>query len=142
MASPAPAIGEVKLLLDEMHAPGIADTLARDGWDVLAVAARADLRGASDADLLNYAARESRALVTENVGDFSPLATQWAAQGKVHRGLIFTNPRRFNRASAAYPGNLIAALRQFLAEPPVLDNGSWIWWLQPGHDTEVKSDQP
>jgi hypothetical protein len=42
--------------------------------------------------------------------------------------LIFTNPRRFNRATLAYPGKLIAALREFLTDPPIT-GVSWIWWL-------------
>jgi hypothetical protein len=62
------------------------------------------------------------------VADFAPLARQWAAEGKAHAGLIFTNPRRFNRANLSYPGNLIATLREFLQNPPVTGE-SWIWWL-------------
>lgn len=118
----------MKLLLDEMHTPGIADALTTRGWDVLAVAAVPALRGASDVDLLQYAAVNERAVVTENVGYFSPLAQQWAGEGKSHAGLIFTNPKRFNRASLAYPGNVIGALARFLEEVPV-DGSSWTWWL-------------
>jgi hypothetical protein len=118
----------MKLLLDEMHAPGIADALVAQGHDVVAVAAMAFLRGASDADLFDHATRNQRALITENVGDFSPLALQWASEARTHAGLIFTNPKRFNRASLAYPGNLIGALGSFLDSPPV-NGASWTWWL-------------
>jgi hypothetical protein len=38
-----------------------------------------------------------------------------------------TNPKRFNRATVAYPGNVIAALRAFLTDPPITGE-SWIWW--------------
>lgn len=58
-------------------------------------------------------------MVTENVVDFSPLAQQWAGEGKIHAGLIFTNPKRFNRASLAYPGNVIGALARFIEKVPV-----------------------
>jgi hypothetical protein len=118
----------VKLLLDEMHAPSIADALTKDSFDVVAVASGADLRGVSDADLLARAASSGRALVTENIVDFALLANQWATESRPHPGLIFTNPRRFNRATLAYPGNLMAALRNFLDDPPI-DGQSWIWWL-------------
>jgi hypothetical protein len=118
----------VKILLDEMHAPSIADALAEEDWDVLAVVAAADLRRISDADLLEHAAAMERALVTENVADFSPLADQWAGEGRAHAGLIFTHPKRFNRASVGYPGNLIGALRVFLADLPI-EGASWTWWL-------------
>jgi hypothetical protein len=118
----------VKLLLDEMHAPAVAAALVERGWDVTAVAASADLRGLPDEDLLARAAGIGAALVTENVVDFTLLATRWAGEGRPHAGLVFTNPRRFHRASAAYPANLIAALRTFLESSPV-EGASWIWWL-------------
>ena len=118
----------MRLLLDEMHAPAIADALTEAGFDVVATAADPSLRGSSDADLLDHAAATGRALVTENVGDFSMLAAARAVDGEPHAGLIFTNPTRFNRATLAYPGNLIVALRTFLDTPPV-SGDSWTWWL-------------
>jgi hypothetical protein len=118
----------VKLLLDEMHAPSIATELISEASDVVAVAAQPHLRGMADQELLAYATTEQRALVTENVADFMPLATQWASEHKAHSGLIFTSPKRFRRATLAYPGNLIASLREFLTDPPI-DGESWIWWL-------------
>lgn len=111
-----------------MHAPGIADSLIDESFDVVAVAAEAGLRGISDQDLLTYATVHERALVTENVADFMPLATRWGGENKAHAGLVFTNPKRFNRATLAYPGNVIAALREFLTDPPIAGQ-SWIWWL-------------
>jgi len=118
----------VRLLLDEMHAPAIADALTEAGFDVVAVAADPSLRGSSDADLLDHAAATGRALATENVGDFSVLAAARAVDGEPHADLIFTNPSRFNRATLAYPGNLIVALRTFLDDPPI-SGDSWIRWL-------------
>ena len=118
----------MKLLLDEMHAPSVADKLAGESFDVVAVAAQPELRGISDEELLTYATAERRALVTENAADFMPLATQWAGEHETHSGLVFTNPRRFNRATLAYPGNLIVALREYLTNPPITCE-SWIWWL-------------
>ena len=118
----------MKLLLDEMHSPSIADALTKDMFDVLAVAAEPELRGASDEEILAQAAVAERAVVTENVVDFMPLATHWAGEHRAHAGLIFTNPIRFNRATVAYPGNLIHALRRFLRDPPI-HGDSWIWWL-------------
>jgi hypothetical protein len=118
----------VKLLLDEMHAPGIAGSLTERSFDVVAVAAQPALRGMTDEDLLTYATNHERVLVTENVADFMPLAAQWAGAGRAHTGLIFTNPKRFNRATLAYPGNVIVALSEFLTNPPTAGK-SWIWWL-------------
>ena len=117
----------MKLLLDEMHAPSIAASLTEASLDVVAVAAETGLRGMSDEDLLTYATTHERALVTENVADFIPLAAQWAGMGKAHAGLIFTSPKRFNRATVAYPGNMVLALRELLTDPPITGE-SWIWW--------------
>jgi len=128
VASPTRTAREVNLLLDEMHAPGIAATLVDESFDVVAVAAQPGLRGMSDEDLLIYATAHERAVVTENVADFMPLALQWAGAGTVHGGLIFTSPKRFNRAMLAYPGNFINGLRDFLTDPPITGE-SWIWWL-------------
>lgn len=118
----------MRLLLDEMYAPVIAATLSEEGWDVLAVAWTIGLRGLADQDLLAYATREKRLLVTENIVDFAVLHRIWTSDGRVHAGLVYTNPRRFNRAASAYPGNLLSALRTFLSDPPPL-GPSGTWWL-------------
>jgi NAD(P)-dependent dehydrogenase (short-subunit alcohol dehydrogenase family) len=128
MAAPARAPRPVRLLLDEMHSPAIAAALALDGFDVVAVAARVELKGTPDDELLAKAAEEGRAIVTENVGDFSRLASMWAAEGREHGGVIFTNPRRYDRAATACPGDVIAALRSLLATP-LRWGPSMVWWL-------------
>ena len=111
-----------------MHTPTVAVRLTESGWDVTAVAAEPLLKGSSDVELLEFCNSQGRALVTENVGDFSLLVIEWASETRNYPGLIFTNPKRFNRASLAYPNNLIAALDVFLAAPPIKGN-CWIWWL-------------
>ena len=84
--------------------------------------------GVADADLLVWAAAHQRAIVTENIRDFVPLAQRWAAAGQDHAGLVFTNPRRFHRATLAYPGTLIDALATWLPTAP--DSApSMVWWL-------------
>ena len=128
IATPPGAARNVRLLLDEMHAPAVAVALTEARFDVVAVAADPAVRGSSDVDLLEHATAAGRAMVTENVGDFSVLSAARAVEGESHAGLIFTNPNRFNRATLAYPGSLIAALRTFLEAPPVSGN-SWIHWL-------------
>jgi hypothetical protein len=118
----------VRLLLDEMHAGSVARALVAEGFDVVAVCDVLDLRGQADEELLRVAASQKRAVVTENVRDFAPLAERWSRTGHAHAGIVFTSPERFDRAARAYPGNLIAVLRAFLAAPPV-EGQSWVWWL-------------
>lgn len=118
----------MRLLLDEMHALSIAEVLRSEGFDVSAVAERSELRGTSDADLFELASSTTSVIVTENIRDFAPLAGRWVADQRDFAGLIFTSPRRFNRAAVAYPGDVLAALRHWLSTAPPA-GGSWTWWL-------------
>lgn len=119
----------MKLLLDEMHSPTVARVLQESGHDVHAVSSDPLLRGMADADLLQFAAETNRAIVTENVRDFAKLISRRATLDAPHPYVIFTDRNRFNRRTAVYPANLIAALGQFLRQPPVEGHG-WVWWLQ------------
>ena len=78
----------MRALLDEQLSPQIAVRLRKAGYDVDAVADRQDLVGRSDRFSLEVAGREGRAVITNNIKDFRPLAAQWLAQGRVHGGLI------------------------------------------------------
>lgn len=120
----------MRLLLDEMHSPTVAQALHERGHEVNAVASDPLLRGMTDAKLLHHAAQFDTAVVTENIGDFARLDSQWAATGIPHTGIIYTNPNRFTRNTNTYPANLTAALAHFLENPPI-DGNSWVWWLQP-----------
>lgn len=118
----------MRLLLDELHAPAVAEALRGRGIDAVAAAATVQLRGLADQDLLAFASADQRTLVTENVGDFTLLHGRWLAEGRAHAGIVFTSPKRFQRASLAYPGVLIEALTRFVQELPV-QGDSWVWWL-------------
>lgn len=117
----------MKLLLDEMHAPAVAAAVVDSVESILAVASVADLRGLPDADILVFAASEGFTVVTENVADFSALHAQWLVYGRPHAGIVLTSPKRFNRASLAYPGVLIAALKAFADAHPEGIGGRLVW---------------
>jgi hypothetical protein len=78
----------VKALLDEQLPPRIAVLLRERGYDVVAVAERAHLVAAGDRALLELASSEGRAVITNNVKDFRPLAAERLARGRDHGGLI------------------------------------------------------
>jgi len=78
----------VKALLDEQLSAQIAALLRQAGLDVEAVADRPDLIGRSDMLIFEVACNEDRAVITNNIKDFRPLAAQWLAQGRIHAGLI------------------------------------------------------
>ena len=78
----------MKALLDEQLSPRIAELLRDRGYDVQAVVDRRDLAGRSDRVILEVAAAEERAVITNNVKDFRPLAAERLARGESHAGLI------------------------------------------------------
>lgn len=78
----------MKALIDEPLSPDIAKLLRDRGHDVEAVAERPDLVGRPDRVIFEVAAAEGRAVVTNNVKDFRPLAAECLAQGRTHPGLI------------------------------------------------------
>jgi hypothetical protein len=78
----------VRALLDEQLSPQIAARLRLRDHDVIAVAERSDLIGSSDRVILDAAAHEQRALITNNIKDFRPLAAERLARGQGHGGLI------------------------------------------------------
>jgi hypothetical protein len=102
----------VKLLLDEHYSPAIARQLRTRGHDVVAVAERADLVSLSDDDLRRMA-QERRAIMTNNVKDFMPLANRAAQGDDDHYGLLFTSDKSMPRRSDAI-GRVVDALDAFL----------------------------
>jgi hypothetical protein len=128
VAPPAGSPRRLKLLLDTHHSPLIARALGEDGHDVLAAAGDPTLARLEDDDLLRAAMQDARALVTENAKDFDRIVRAWAGRGDHHAGVAHTSPRRYHRGSAAYPANLIAALRTLLTDPP-RQEANWVHWL-------------
>ncbi len=124
----------MKLLLDEMHAPAVAEVLRGREIDAIAVTERDDLRGLSDADLLQAATAERRTVVTENIKDFAVLSQQISAGGEKHSGLVYTHPRRFPRSAPNHVHILADALTEFVNRHAsgLGDMDSFIWWLESG----------
>ena len=119
----------MRLLLDEHYSPSIAEQLRDRGHDVVSAAERASLRGVSDRELLDRAAGEGRALVTENVADFMPLIREAAAGGERHLGVIFTSPRSLPRAAdtiGLFVQHLDALLREHTANEALTDQVRWL----------------
>jgi predicted nuclease of predicted toxin-antitoxin system len=119
----------VRLLLDEMFVPAIAEALRARGHDVVAVLERADLRGQDDDVVFEAAQHLGRALVTENVRDLRPIAARLASAGSVHHGLILTTNRRFPRAHPRTTGRLVVALGALLESEGAREPSSREIWL-------------
>lgn len=117
-------------MLDEMYAPAVAEGLRRSGHDVLAVKETPGLAGTADADLLTLASEQGRALVTENIDDFSVLHRTLLSTGGSHTGLVMVPPGRFPRERPDQRRQLIRALTRFLESPPGGLGESFVCFLQ------------
>jgi Domain of unknown function (DUF5615) len=101
----------VKALLDEQLSVEIARELRRRGHDVEAVTERPDLLRAPDERLMEVAMQEDRAVITNNLRHFRPIAAQRLAQGKQHAGLILLPwSRARNRAATGALADAIEAV--------------------------------
>ena len=116
----------MRALLDEHLSARIAALLRRAGHDVDAVVERADLLACSDEQILEQASKERRAVVTNNVTDFRPLAARWLADGRVHSGLILLPAARTRTGEVE--GALADAVAAVLIEHPdgIVGSERWI----------------
>lgn len=119
----------MRLALDEQFTPLIAAGLRELGHDVISVHDRPALRGTPDAELLRLTAAEGRALLTNNVADFQPLAMMLAADGEPHAGIVLiadaTIPRSRN-TTGTFVRALDAYLRAHPADDALLDRVDWL----------------
>lgn len=106
----------MKALLDEQLSPQIATLLRQRGYDIVAVADRTDLLGRSDRVILEVASSELRAVVTNNIKDFRPLAAERLARGHAHGGLILLPSSRTRTRAAIAP--LADAIESVLRHHP------------------------
>lgn len=101
----------MRALLDEQLSPQIAVLLREAGHDVVAVADHDDLVGRSDRTVFEVASNEGRAVVTNNIKDFRPLAAEWLAHGRTHPGLILLPSSRIRtRTAVAILADAIATI--------------------------------
>lgn len=117
----------MKLLLDEMLPPVIAEQLRDREHDVVAVAERDDLVGCEDREVFEAALAESRAVVTENVPDFMRLDRSFRAAGRDHHGLLFV--RKGGRRGEDIVGEFLRALDTFLNENPGEAASGVVIWI-------------
>lgn len=119
----------MKLLLDEMYPPRLAEKLRRRGHAVVAVEERPELKGMEDESLLIAATSDERVLVTENVADFPEIVATLGAEGRSHSGVILVASRTFPRTDRGF-GQLVRALDAYLerhaTEQTVRDGIHWL----------------
>lgn len=99
----------MKLLLDEMYPPALAEALRTAGI-AASTAAELGLAGSSDPDLLGAAAAGGYVVLTENVADFARTATENLIAGGHHPGVLIALSSRFSRRPSGM-GRIVAAVR-------------------------------
>ncbi|MGH3133325.1 MAG: DUF5615 family PIN-like protein [Gaiellaceae bacterium] len=112
----------MKLLLDEMYPPAVAEQLRGRGHDVVSVhdPEYRRLEGAPDEEIFAAAIAEERGLVTENVPDFRRLEADALARGEAVPTLLFTSNRQFPRGEPGTIGRLVEVLDALLSEATTL----------------------
>ncbi len=112
----------MRLLLDEMYTPRIAEQLRARGHDAASIhdPDYRMLEGEPDAEVWAAAIADDRALVSENVQDFRRIEANALAPAEPVAPLIFTTDRQFPRGDPATLGRLVSALDALLAANPDL----------------------
>ena len=105
----------MRLLLDEQISRRIAEALRERGHDVLA-GDEAGLAQRPDEEVLGWAVRDRRAVVTANYRDFRALHEVLLLRGERHSGLVLV-PRRYSLSVAGF-GHLIHLLDGLLQMHP------------------------
>jgi hypothetical protein len=106
----------VKLALDHHYSPQIAVQLRKRRCDVIAVIERG-WEQEDDEPLVALCTTESRALLTNNVADFTVIARRWALEGRQHAGLIFTSDASMPRGRHT-TGRYVTALQTLIRANP------------------------
>jgi hypothetical protein len=118
----------VRLALDHQYSPQIAVQLRKRRCDVIAVLDRG-WEQEDDEALLALCGGEQRALLTNNVSDFTVIARRWALEGRHHAGLIFTSDASRPRARntiGLYVNALQALIRANPGEEAFADRTHWL----------------
>jgi len=111
----------VKLLLNEMWSSEIARQLRRRGVDVVAATELPRrYRGVPDELVFERAQEDGRAIVTDNIEDYSRLVAEAAGRGEGQHGVVFALRPTFDRARPRVVGEMVRALAA-LAESEEVD---------------------
>jgi hypothetical protein len=119
----------LRLLFDEMYSAATAEQLRGRGHDAEAVTERAELRSLADIAIFTLAQPERRAVVTENINDFSVIANGYDQRGQAHYGLVLVPAGSYPRHNPRTIGRMVTELDRLLNEHPDDTPTSLRHWL-------------
>jgi hypothetical protein len=93
------------------------------------VTGRSELRALADTDLFALAQTEQRAVLTENIADFSIIAGAYDQRGQTHHGLVLVASNSYPRNNPRTIGRLVTALEKLLDAQPDTTPKSLRHWL-------------
>lgn len=118
----------MRLALDHHYSPKIAQRLREKGHDVVAAIERG-WDHSDDDSLLALCGADKRALLTNNVGDFAPIAAQWAAEGRTHSGVVLASETKISTRRhniGAYVRALDRLMKSLPADDALVDQIRWL----------------
>jgi hypothetical protein len=122
----------VRLLIDEMYPPAVAEQLRKAGHDAVSIHDDSNTRGMDDAAVCGLALSAGRAVVTENAADFLRILRDLVAAGEHAPTLVITSNRSFPRHPVSFIGQAVRALCAFCEAHQGGDAAAGaVCWLQP-----------
>jgi hypothetical protein len=108
----------VRLLLDEVYPPVLAEALRRAGFEAHTVAELGHA-GRSDPDVFMAAVADGLMVLTENAADFARISAEHLTAGQHHPGVLVALSSRFSRRPAGVAA-IVASIRASSGE--ILDD--------------------
>lgn len=105
----------MRLLLDEMYSAMHAEALNAAGVDAVTVI-DTGLAGRSDVEVFEAAREQGRAVLTENVADFTQISADQLTSGGHHPGVLIALSSRFSRRPSGV-NRLVAAVQALSGQP-------------------------
>lgn len=112
---------KIKLYIDEDLTDRLAVALRSRGYDVIS-AHEVNMRGQTDKEQLEYAAKNNRAILTRNIKHFVILQREYYRHGLLHKGIVVTDYLPLKE--------LIRRITRFLNKKKTSEMSNCLDWLQ------------
>jgi uncharacterized protein with PIN domain len=112
---------KIKLYIDEDLTDRLAVVLRGRGYDIVSDH-EVNMRGKTDKEQLEFAAKNNRVILTRNIKHFVSLQREYYKKGLIHKGIIVTDYHPLKE--------LIKRITKFLNEKSMSDMKNCLDWLQ------------